>query len=32
MVTITNYARLAGEHIANTLQGFFCVTFLNVAN
>jgi hypothetical protein len=28
MVAITNYARIAGEHIANTLQGFFSVAFL----
>ncbi|MNZ71645.1 hypothetical protein D3C78_900110 [compost metagenome] len=32
MIALTYYHRLAGEHIADTLQRFFCVTFLNVTN
>ena len=32
MVAVTNNARLAGEHITNTLQGFFRVAFLNMTN
>ena len=32
MIAITNDARFAGEHVTNTLQGFFRVAFLNMTN
>ena len=32
MVPLTNHHRFAGKHIANALQRFFRITFLDMAN
>ncbi|MNP15210.1 hypothetical protein D3C76_1075580 [compost metagenome] len=32
MIPLTNHNGLAGEHIADALKGFFCITFLNMAD